>query len=224
MDLHAGYLAADIRRAERTLIDAGEPLMARAAAGLASHIERLLAARHASPGTVILLVGSGDNGGDALFAGASLASNGRRVQIVRLGRSVHEAGLRAALAAGAREIDPSPATVATLAADADVLVDGVVGTGGRGSVRQPAADVIAALTSVDPRPAVVAVDLPSGVDADDGSVHAPMLAPDLTVTFGAMKAGLLRQPGASIAGQVVLVDIGLGAGLTGATPAVPAAP
>jgi NAD(P)H-hydrate repair Nnr-like enzyme with NAD(P)H-hydrate epimerase domain len=65
--------------------------------------------------------------------------------------------------------------------------------------------------------AVVAVDLPSGVDADTGEVPDPaVLRAAVTVTFGALKPGLLREPGAGYAGRVVLVDIGLD--LSGFTP------
>ena len=69
------------------------------------------------------------------------------------------------------------------------------------------------------RPVVVAVDLPSGIDPDTGAVpDGPVLRADLTVTFGAIKAGLLLTPGSELAGRVRLVDIGLD--LTGVEPVV----
>ena len=76
------------------------------------------------------------------------------------------------------------------------------------------------LESAGRRAAVVAVDLPSGVDPDTGAVHPPVLRADLTVTFGANKAGLLLAPGRSAAGRVRVVDIGLGPVLAGVVPPV----
>jgi hypothetical protein len=68
-------------------------------------------------------------------------------------------------------------------------------------------------------PVVVAVDLPSGTDPDDGSVPDPAVLPaDVTVTFGALKAGLLLEPARSLAGRVILIDIGLQPELAGVEP------
>jgi hydroxyethylthiazole kinase-like uncharacterized protein yjeF len=102
-----------------------------------------------------------------------------------------------------------------------VVLDGVLGTGARGGLRSPGRQVVARiLESAGRSAAVVAVDLPSGVDPDSGAVHPPVLRADLTVTFGAGKAGLLRTPGRSVAGPVRVVDIGLGPVLAGVVPAV----
>jgi NAD(P)H-hydrate repair Nnr-like enzyme with NAD(P)H-hydrate epimerase domain len=79
---------------------------------------------------------------------------------------------------------------------------------------------VSAVLAAGTRPAVVAVDLPSGLSPDDGRVFEPLLRADVTVTFGAVKAGLLLEPGASAAGRVVLVDLGLGPHLHG-EPVVP---
>lgn len=85
-------------------------------------------------------------------------------------------------------------------------MDGLLGIGGRGGLR-PAAAALAG--QIPPGVPVVAVDLPSGVDADTGEVAGPAVSADVTVTFGAYKPGLLVDPGASLAGAVHLVDIGL---------------
>lgn len=216
--IHAGWTAAQVREAEQPLLAAGEPLMQRAAAGLAAEVEHVLTDRGASPGSVLVLAGSGNNGGDALFAAATLADHGSRVTIVPLGSRLHEEGLAAAVTAGAlqaRSVDP--VAVAGLVRDADVVVDGILGTGAAASpaLRSPAREVVAAVLAADSRPAVVAVDLPSGLSPDDGRVFEPLLPADVTVTFGAVKAGLLLEPGASAAGRVVLVDLGLGPHLRG---------
>jgi NAD(P)H-hydrate epimerase len=203
----AAYRSADVRAAERPLLDAGVPLMARAATGLARELR-------AFDAPLLVLAGSGDNGGDALFAAAELAGEGRAVHVIEVGDRVHEAGMAAAVAAGATRHDAAEAIALARGA---VVVDGIVGTGsvGRAALRGRARELVAALAPL--APTVVAVDLPSGVDPDTGEVPDPaVLRATLTVTFGAMKAGLLREPGAGYAGQVVLVDIGLDLG--GVTP------
>ncbi|MYS14176.1 NAD(P)H-hydrate dehydratase, partial [Streptomyces sp. SID4982] len=90
---------------------------------------------------------------------------------------------------------------------ADLVVDGIVGIGGKGGLRPDARHLAEAAERS--RAAIVAVDLPSGVDADTGEVSGSAVRADLTVTFGAYKPGLLIDPGREYAGTVRLVDIGL---------------
>ena len=111
-------------------------------------------------------------------------------------------------------------------ARADLIVDGLLGIGGRGGLREPFAGLAAAAAQAragadgsDGAATVVAVDLPSGIDADTGAVDGPAMRADVTVTFGAIKPGLLIDPGAGHAGPVELIDIGLGPHLAG-EPAV----
>jgi NAD(P)H-hydrate epimerase len=204
----AGYTAAQVRAAEQPQLDAGVPLMRHAAAALAAEIRGL------APHRVLVLVGAGDNGGDALFAVAELAAEGVTVDLVPTAERHHPEGAAAALAAGARWRDAADA--ARLAATADVILDGILGTGTSRSpaLRGAARDIVARILPVldtPRRPRVVAVDIPSGVGPDDGAVpDAVVLPADLTVTFGAVKAGLLLDPGSRYAGRVVLVDLGLG--------------
>ncbi len=234
-----GYGGDQIRAAERPHLDAGEPLMQRAADGLARIVGDLLddpAVRPGDgPGSVLLLVGSGDNGGDALFAGARLAAAGRHVAILRVGSRVHEAGLAAALDGGARLLDgPSGphagdrlAAVATDAAlEADLVLDAILGIGVRGpaALRSPAREVVDAVRELarDQRaPFVVAVDVPSGIDVDTGGIADDhVLHADVTVTFGGVKAGLLMGPAATLAGRIELVDVGIGTDLATVEPLV----
>ena len=184
-------------------------LMRRAATGLAVVCARLLP--HVYGSRVVLLVGSGDNGGDALYAGAALAARGARVRAVRAADRVHEGGLAALRASGGRIVPADLAEDAVF--DADLIVDGLLGIGGRGGLRPPFA-ALAALAANAAAP-VVAVDLPSGVDADTGEVAGAAVRADTTVTFGTHKPGLLIDPGDSRAGRVHLVDIGLGPELPG---------
>ncbi|WP_205614146.1 NAD(P)H-hydrate dehydratase [Streptomyces dangxiongensis] len=204
--MRTAYSVETVRAAERALL-ARMPegaLMQRAAAGLAAACAGLLGRVYGS--RVVLLVGSGDNGGDALYAGARLARRGAGVTAVPLspGR-VHHEGLAALRRAGGAVADADAAE--ELIARAGLVVDGIVGIGGKGGLR-PGAERLAGVVARS-RAAVVAVDLPSGVDADTGEVRGAALRADLTVTFGTYKPGLLVDPAREYAGVVRLVDIGL---------------
>jgi NAD(P)H-hydrate epimerase len=225
-----GYSAAQIRAAEAPHLANHEPLMQRAATGLAAEIRAVIAdrrrdglLRHPRP-RVLLLVGPGNNGGDALYAGAELAEKGTPVLVVPVLGRAHEEGLAEALAAGAEVVSVDDAVDA--AADADVIVDGIFGTGssGRSALEGPAREMVTRLQPLlggPEAPAIVAVDLPSGVDADDGSAPNPAVLPaDVTVTFGGMKAGLLQSPGRELAGRVRLIEIGIEKQLARIQPAL----
>jgi len=235
------HAVADVRAAERELM-ARSPdgaLMQRAAAGLAAVCADLLDPVYGS--RVVVLAGSGDNGGDALYAGAQLARRGAAVTALTTSSRLHEGGAAALRAAGGRLIpaasgpahisnpagtsglaggggpagsDGQPAAGGLSAAAmeligrADLVVDGMLGIGGQGGLREPAAALAAA--AADGPGVVVAVDLPSGVDADTGEVAGAAVRADVTVTFGTWKPGLLIDPAASLAGTAELIDIGLG--------------
>jgi ADP-dependent NAD(P)H-hydrate dehydratase / NAD(P)H-hydrate epimerase len=197
--MRRAYDVATVRAAETSALAVlpDGALMQRAAAGLATVCARLLDRVYGS--RVLVLVGSGDNGGDALYAGARLAGRGARVEVLLLGSRAHEAGLAALRGAGGRVVDRVPDR-------ADLVIDGITGIGGSGGLRAPAAEVVAALPA---DAVVVAVDVPSGVDADSGEVSGSAVHADVTVTFGALKPGLVVDPGAGHAGAVEVVDIGL---------------
>jgi hydroxyethylthiazole kinase-like uncharacterized protein yjeF len=91
--------------------------------------------------------------------------------------------------------------------EADLIVDGMLGIGGKGGLREPYASLAGQAASS--RAIVVATDLPSGIDADSGGLDGPAVRADVTVTFGTWKPGLLVDPGASQAGVAELIDIGL---------------
>ncbi|CAG7599792.1 NAD(P)H-hydrate dehydratase [Actinacidiphila bryophytorum] len=180
-------------------------LMQRAAAGLAAVGAEVLGRVYGS--RVVVLAGSGSNGGDALYAGARLARRGAAVTAVLLSpERAHTAGLAALRAAGGRAVGTEDA--AAPIARAHLVYDGIVGIGGKGGLRPQAADLMRAV--YDARAAVVAVDLPSGVDADTGEVAGDAVRADVTVTFGTYKPGLLIDPAAGLAGALRLIDIGLG--------------
>jgi hydroxyethylthiazole kinase-like uncharacterized protein yjeF len=200
--MHALYSVAEIRAAEDAAYTSLPPgtLMDRAATALATRCAALLGRVYGA--RVALLIGAGNNGGDALFAGALLAQRGARVIALLLDPTrAHADGLLALDRAGGRVAPADPA----LLADADLVVDGIVGIGGRGGLRPDAA----ALADVSADLLTVAVDVPSGVNADTGAVTGAAVRADVTVTFGALKTGLLVGAAVEYCGEVDLVDIGL---------------
>ncbi len=188
--------------------------------------------------SVIVLVGPGNNGGDGLVAGRYLAQAGARVAFYLFKQRtdddanfarIRQMGLPVVLA----DDDKSCETLQTMIAKADVVVDALLGTG----VDRPVTGVIKTImensgialeanrrrratlyrSPASPRqlaaapqacPLVVAVDCPSGLDCDTGSLDPAAIPADLTVTFGAPKIGQFRFPGASALGELVIADIG----------------
>ncbi len=203
---------AQVRAAEEALmatLSDGE-LMQRAAQGLEMIcVDQILALRGTVIGAqVAVLVGSGNNGGDALWAATGLAQRGAKVCAYAMSDQVHSEGAAALVAVGGRIID-----VHELDADphieADLILDGIVGIGGSGALRPPADSYARAASASSAL--IIAVDVPSGVDADTGAVADAdsCIEADLTVTFGCLKPGLLLAPGRFQVGEVTLVDIGV---------------
>src|SRR5438270_10723877 len=139
--------------------------MQRAATALARRCAQLLGGAYGS--RVVLLVGSGNNGGDALYAGAALLRRGARVDALLLSESVHESGLRAFDAAGGRRRMAGEDTDRALMLAADLVADGMLGIGASGPLR-PAYARLASMTA-ETDALVVAVDVPTGVDASSGA-------------------------------------------------------
>ena len=195
------YTADQIRAAEAPLL-AGLPegaLMRRAATGLAGAIAAELRRRTGGLAgrSVCAVVGSGDNGGDALWAATFLRRRGVAAAAILLNpEHTHARALAAFRAAGGR-------VVPVVAGDTDLVIDGVVGISGRGPLRPAAAEVFAAVGAAGIP--VVAVAIPSGVDVHTGAIDGPAVRAGLTVTFGGLK------PAHALAdcGTVECVDIGL---------------
>lgn len=241
------YSVSQVRAAEARLfaLVPDGTLMQRAAAGLAAVCAGLL--RDGVGGVygarVVVFAGTGDNGGDALYAGARLARRGASVTALQAGARIHAGGARALAAAGGRILpvapprDPDATRVdpgigrpddhavrpgrydvgheaRSAIGRANLIIDGMLGIGGKGGLREPQA-TLAGLAAKAGNATTVAVDLPSGIDADTGVVAGPAVRADVTVTFGAVKLGLLIDPGSSHAGVVEFVDIGLGPHLEG---------
>ncbi|WP_457963105.1 NAD(P)H-hydrate epimerase [Arthrobacter sp. D1-29] len=216
----SAYTGTQIRTAEEPLLAAGmgAVLMQRASHGLANAVVRELQGRRRRlyGCHVAVLAGKGNNGGDGLFAAAFLAARGMRTTAVLASATAHPEALAAFQRAGGRVhllADSSVGRLAEEVARADVVIDAVLGTGAKGGLRGPAAALVEALLAEGlpgrTEQLVVACDVPSGVDADTGEVHAPVLPADVTVTFGGAKAGLLADPGAGHSGRVQVVQIGI---------------
>ena len=212
----SAYTGKQVRQAEEPLLAAGlgDVLMQRAAHGLANAVVREFKSRglRTYGAVVAVLTGKGNNGGDGLYAAAFLAARGMRTTAILTAGSAHPQALAAFERAGGRVRHLSDAALGALAAEAaraDVVIDAVLGTGAKGGLRGSAADLVTAIADARAEGLVVACDLPSGVDADTGAVSTPVLAADLTVTFGAAKTGLLADPGADYAGRVDVVPIGI---------------
>ncbi|MDP9165851.1 MAG: NAD(P)H-hydrate epimerase, partial [Actinomycetota bacterium] len=178
------YYSADVIRAAEAPLLASLPdgaLMRRAAFGLAGAITRELQTR--TGGTagrrVCAVVGSGDNGGDALWAATFLRRRGVSASAIVLNPDrVHRAALRAFTRSGGQRIE-------NFSTGTDLVIDGVVGISASGSLRPDAAAVFADVEAAGIP--VVAVDLPSGVDVHTGASDGPHVHAALTVTFGGYK-------------------------------------
>jgi ADP-dependent NAD(P)H-hydrate dehydratase / NAD(P)H-hydrate epimerase len=215
--MRRAHSVEQVRAAEKALM-ASLPegaLMQRAAAGLAyaviGHLrERGLGGAYGK--RVVLLVGSGDNGGDALYAGALLARRGARVEAWLLSDRAHAGGVAALRAAGGTVSSGVVMSTSSIQRSTssttgafDVVVDGIVGIGGKPGLRPDAEAALALLAGIP----VVSVDTPSGVCVDSGQIDGAHVTADLTVTFGTYKPCHLLDPAASACGTVELVDIGL---------------
>lgn len=194
-------------------IDAGIPsraLMQRAGAVSASEIA-LRYGRDLGRG-VLVFAGPGNNGGDAWVVARALAASGVQVRVCEpVPAATDDARAERALALPL--VDAVASDDATLRAGdvyrgEGVVVDGLLGTGASGAPRGAVGVAISALRTLRDRAPIVALDLPSGLDASTGVVHAPTRAA-LTLTFGTLKRG--HMVGRAACGRIVVLDIGLGA-------------
>jgi NAD(P)H-hydrate epimerase len=197
-------------------------LMENAGRGAADVIEREVMGGRARGHTVVVVCGTGNNGGDGFVVARQLLTRGARVTVWLAGdparqspdcRVNHDAfvGLggkvEAAILGGSQE----GLAIATTAAD--VVVDALFGTGLDRPITDPMASVVRVLQDARAagRAQIAALDLPSGLDADTGVVvgGGAAVAADLTITFAHLKLGLVTGSGARLAGPVHVVDIGV---------------
>jgi NAD(P)H-hydrate epimerase len=201
----------------RTIVEIGLPgmvLMENAGHGAADTIRTRFAALH--PGPVLILCGRGNNGGDGFVIARHLRDAGWQVHVVLLAAAETLTGDAAAMrdiylhSGGAVVAAPDQTALAAALSGASscrLCVDALLGTG---FARAPEGLLASAIEWLNGQAApVVAVDLPSGVDASSGSVPGIAVRAVLTVTFAFAKVGLVSYPGAGLAGEVVTVPIGI---------------
>ena len=168
---------------------------------------------------IAVLVGSGNNGGDGLVAARHLFEWGAQVRVYALrGRSDAQwkQTLDMGVPCGTVEEDDNYEALEALLSGAEAIVDALLGTGSSRPIEGDLAEIMNRLSAIRSRtvkPKLVAVDLPTGLDADSGRLDPLTVAADETVTFHAPKVGLYMQPGAAAAGSVQQVDIGIPPGL-----------
>lgn len=172
------------------------------------------------------LVGPGNNGGDTLVALAQMAANGWKTRAYLIGRKIQGDPLVERLRgaggeAVSSEADKDLQSLIAFIESADLVLDGVLGTGARLPLKPEIGRVLdaakTAIAAAEASPFVVAVDCPSGVDCDSGEIAEECIAADLTVTMAAVKQGLLRLPAFEYVGEIEVVDIGLTETLPGWT-------
>jgi NAD(P)H-hydrate epimerase len=167
---------------------------------------------------IVVLAGPGKNGGDGMVAARHLASWGAEV-VAYVPRARRETGRdEEAAAAGVTvlqgEDDPGAVMLEDALRSADLVIDALLGIGQKRLI-DPDEPIAVALIALAQRrqafspPKVVAVDLPTGVDADSGTVDPLTVPPDLTVTFGLPKVGMYQAPASGVIGKVQVIDIGI---------------
>ena len=205
--------SAESSNADAAAIAGGTPsraLMQRAGAAAASEIA--LRYRDRLDGDVTVLAGPGNNGGDAWVVGRALASTGVRVTIYeptpgKTADCAAERSLTVQMLDADAVITGDAARSLTLRPG--LIVDGLLGTGASGAPRGAIASLIGSANEARSRgTAIVALDVPSGLDASTGSTDGAVITADLTLTFATMKRGHLVNR--SICGTIVVLDIGLG--------------
>ncbi|HMB11734.1 NAD(P)H-hydrate dehydratase [Saliniramus sp.] len=204
MNHHRILAVAQMREADRLTIASGVSgmsLMESAGAGVAQAARAMLA----PTGRVVILCGPGNNGGDGFIAARRLAEDGYRVTLGLVGPREAlsgDAGAAAALYDG-----PAIPLEEITCDEADLVIDALFGTGlARGLEGAVAACIARVAQSGVP---VLAVDIPSGIDGDSGTVRGVTLPATRTVTFAARKPGHLLLPGRDLCGVVSVVDIGI---------------
>ncbi len=216
------YTASQIREAEKPYIEAPDYdgyLMQRAADAVATEAIGLLDGRQGA--SVLLLVGPGNNGSDTVYAGARLSANGHRVDAVVFEPSEKNLELIAREGGeGTRVLDPAKALEQVK--EYDLIIDGILGTGSSGAVRGEAGEFLRTLRATQKKGRlgrVLAVDTPSGIDNNRGTVHEPVLRADRTVTFIGRKLPL-GTVHSEHAGDVKLYTLGVPEALNRFKPAM----
>ncbi len=195
----------------------GATLMERAGNGLADQLLQRIAEWGLHNPFITLLAGRGNNGGDAFVAAIRLRKRGLRVKVwlVGLPREGSDAltffnRMQAERVAWRDMADEAEWDhLNAVEAEADVLVDALLGTGAEGAPRGVIGRAVDFLVSRADHARIVAVDIPSGLNADTGKAEGAAVRADLTVTLGLPKCGCLAPPAYDYVGHLTVVDIGI---------------
>jgi len=189
----------------------GEELMERAGYAVARIAVEFLKRRDSR--SVLLFAGKGNNGGDAIVAARHLAAAGCHPTLVLLCRRNELLGAALShfqkLVSGTRVLElPTLDELSENVADTEpaVIVDGLLGTGLKGEVREPYFTAVKVINGL--HLPVVAIDIPSGLGSDTGEVHGVCVRADATVTMGLPKIGLLKPAAGDFVGRIEIADIG----------------
>ncbi|MBI2868795.1 MAG: NAD(P)H-hydrate dehydratase [Chloroflexi bacterium] len=212
----------EMRRIERECADNGLPpgtLMDNAGKAFAEATARLLCGAR---GRALVLVGPGNNGGDGLVAARHFYDTGAEVTVYLVTARQADANLGQARRRGITVVeaagDDGFRRLSEALTAADFVVDAVFGTGKTRAIEGVTRSVLAVVAGARRENSglrVIALDLPSGLNADTGAVDPAALPADYTVTLGFPKPGLFLFPGADYTGQLSVVDIGIPARLAG---------
>jgi hydroxyethylthiazole kinase-like uncharacterized protein yjeF len=187
----------------------GPVLMERAGLGVARKVREFYPGKRA-----LVFAGSGNNGGDGMVTARELSNSGMSVRVIMAGKR-ERMSRDCALQFGIIKKMKIPVEFRQKVSHADlhgsVLVDALFGTGLGRKVSGQLAKTIETVNASDCP--VVSVDIPSGIDSDSGQVMGAAFRADATVTFGALKRGLVLYPGALHCGSVHVEDIGFPPGL-----------
>ncbi|CAN5796201.1 NAD(P)H-hydrate dehydratase [soil metagenome] len=161
---------------------------------------------------VTVLCGKGNNAGDGFVAAGYLARRGAACRVVLMAdpgdlRGDAKDAFDKMQGSGARVLPYDPSRLLRELERSDLVVDAMLGTGFKGALDGAMADAAAAANAA--AAPVLALDIPSGVNGETGQVQTEAVRAFKTVTLGALKTGLLLQPGASYAGEVLVEDIGI---------------
>ena len=200
----------DVRRVEVALTREGvsvSELMHRAGHALACEVLAL-----GEPERVVVLTGLGNNGGDGWVCAEVLTNEDINVQVVTpvepdalTGNLVNAVAHTAAAAGVSYVVAPSREELIELLADADVVVDAMLGTGFHGEPRTPFDIWIECVNAFATQ--VVAADVPSGLSAEDGHAAGACVVADITVTMIALKPGLISDEGRDVCGKIVVAPL-----------------
>lgn len=212
--MHRAFFSAELRRIDQDVVkELGIPsllLMENAARGVCDRIQKTGIWR-----SVVILAGPGNNGGDGLAVARLLAARGidARVYLIRNGKRLSDDSARnhiflknCGIAVTEPRLDDLVELIAQLS-DQDLVVDSLLGTGTRGLIQSPYAEVVEAINASPAR--VLAVDIPTGFDSDTGVVRGSCVRADWTVTFVGLKHGFLLNSATPYTGEIWVSDIGV---------------